>query len=261
MQKKSLILAAVAMMPLALANVQAEVQKEVSAPALSQADHLARGQQLANSQAVYTEEEAFDLAVEHFIAAGEGTDAALANEASLELGILYFNAIQTMTDTERAQALSAQVQTLLGGVASRGEGQVQETAIALSTMHALNTGELEVAKQYADKLDGVTTNIPAVPMILRSYYLAIGDQAQARSVLVDIVAQNPLPVITAEACFALGELLVGTGDLVAAEPVVEDAVRRFRELGAEQDAAQIEKYFLAPLRDAIAQAAQEVQEA
>ncbi len=261
MQKKALILAAMAAMPLALTSVQAEVDAQVSAPALSQAEHHSQGQQLANSQDVYTSEETFDAAVEHLLAAGEGSDVKMANEARLELGILYFNAIQTMTDAERAQALSAQVQTLLTGVAANGDGQIQETAIALVTMHALNTGDMEVAGQYAVLLDGTTTNIPAVPMILRSYYLAVGDQAKARSVLEEIVEKSELPAIAAEASFALGELLVGVGDLAAAETVLEDAVRRFKELGSEQDAEQIEQYFLVPVRNALAAAvAAEAQE-
>ncbi len=261
MQKKVLILAAMAAMPLAIANVQAEVEAQVEAPALTQSGHLTQGQQLVNSQSVYQDEEIFDQAVEHLMAAGEGSDVAIANEANLELGILYFNAIQTMTDTERAGALSTQVQALLTGVAQSAEGQVQETAIALVTMHALNTGDLETAGQYASRLDGTTSTIPAVPMILRSYYLATGDQAKARSLLEEIVAQSTQPAIQAEASFALGELLVGIGELEEAETVLEDSVRRFKELGAEQDAAQIEQYFLVPIRTAKAAAEASAQEA
>ena len=246
-----------AAMPLAITNVNAAVEAEIAVSALGQAEHLSQGQQLANMQSVYTDEDAFDTAAEHLMVAGEGSDAKLASEANLELAILYFNAIQTMTDVERAQGLSMQVQSLLTGVAQSAEGQVQETAVALATMHALNTGDIEVAGQYARQLDGTTTAIPAVPMILRSYYLATGDQAKARSILEEIVEKNVVPAIAAEASFALGELLVGTGDLAAALTVLEDAVRRFKELGAEQDAAQIEQYFLVPVRNALAAASAE----
>ncbi len=254
MQKKTLILAAMAAMPLATVNLHPAVEAEATAPMLGQADHLAQGQQLVNTQEVYTNEESFDTAVEHLVAAGEGSDAKLATEANLELAILYFNAIQTMTDVERALALSPQIKNLLTVVVQNAQGQLQETAVALLTMHSLNTGDIELAGQYVATLDGTTSAIPAVATILRTYYLAIGDQAKAQSLLEEIVAKNVHPAIAAEASFVLGELLVGIGDLAAAVPVLEDSCRRFRELGAEQDAAQIEQYFLVPIQNALAAA-------
>ncbi len=249
MQKKALILAAIAAMPLGLAHVQAQVDQELAAP-LSQAEQLTRGRSLVDSQAVYSDEDAFDAAVEHLMTAAEGSDATVTDDANLELGILYFNAIQSIADAERAQAMSNQVTRLFSDLSAHAEGRVEETATALLSMHALNTGNMELAGDCVRKIDVHATEIPAVPMIVRSYHLAQGDASQACSVLEDMVTQAQDVAVQAEASFALGELLAGMGDLDGAQTRLEDATERFRSLGAEDDAAQIEQYYLEPLRNA-----------